>query len=283
MPQQSSKSFEEVVIVGAGLMGAGIAQVIAQAGPKVIVVDRAEEDLARAKKQIVKSVGRLHGEDQVDPILSTIRFTTRMEDGKTAQLAIEAVPEKMAIKQDVFRQLDRFLDKEALLASNTSSLSIAEISSVTSRPEKVVGMHFFSPVPMMKLVEVVQGINSATETVEKIKEFGEYIGKEIIVAKDFPGFTVNRALVPLLNEAAFLVMEGNDPESIDRGLMLGANHPIGPLRLADALGIDVLLFTIESLYDGFNDSKYRPCPLLKRMVEAGHLGKKTGKGFYDYA
>ena len=205
-----------------------------------------------------------------------------MSDGAHCLLAIEAVPEKIELKKTIFKQLDEILTEDAIIASNTSSLSIAAMSAVTKRPERVVGMHFFSPVPIMKLVEVITGISTSKETVEAICQFGQLIGKEIIVAKDFPGFTVNRVLVPMINEAAFLVMEGNDPDEIDRGLMLGANHPIGPLKLADSVGIDVLLFTLESLYEGFNDSKYRPCPLLKRMVEAGHLGRKTGKGFYNY-
>ena len=171
---------------------------------------------------------------------------------------------------------------DAIMASNTSSLSIAAMSSATQRPAQLVGLHFFSPVPIMQLLEIVVSINTSKETVEWAKNFGETLKKQTIVANDYPGFTVNRVLVPMLNEAAFLVMEGNDPADVDKGLMLGANHPIGPLKLADMVGVDVLLFTLESLYEGFNDSKYRPCPLLKRMVEAGHLGKKSGRGFYQY-
>lgn len=283
MQQQSLKLFEDVLVVGAGLMGAGIAHVLAESGVQVTLVDQNVQVLERAQHQIEKMHNRKHLDVEVQSIFKNINFSTNMEDGKHCLLAIEAVPEKMAIKQSVFKQLDEILPQEAIIASNTSSLSIAALSSVTTRPAQVVGMHFFSPVPIMRLVEVVRGINTSDDTTEKIRKFGEQIGKEVIIAKDFPGFTVNRALVPLLNEAAYLVMEGNDPEEIDRGLMLGANHPIGPLKLADSLGVDVLLFTIESLYEGFNDSKYRPCPLLKRMVEAGHLGKKSGKGFYDYS
>lgn len=264
-------------------MGAGIAHVIAESGVQVTLVDQSTASLERAKQQIEKMQTRRHPETDVAVILNNITFSRSIEDGKHCLLAIEAVPEKLAIKQEIFKQLDEHLPREAILASNTSSLSIAAIGSVTSRPSQVVGMHYFSPVPIMKLVEIVRSIGTSEETVEKIQQFSIEIGKKTIIAQDFPGFTVNRALVPLLNEAAFLVMEGNDPEEIDRGLMLGANHPIGPLKLIDSLGVDVLLFTIESLYEGFNDSKYRPCPLLKRMVEAGHLGKKTGKGFYDYS
>lgn len=263
-------------------MGAGIAHVIAESGVQVTVVDQSPDSFERAKQQIQKMHKRRQPTTDASVILDKITFSTSIEDGKDCLLAIEAVPEKLEIKQAIFKQLDEHLRPEAILASNTSSLSIAAIGSVTSRPTQVVGMHFFSPVPIMKLVEIIRSVGTSDETVEKIHQFSREIGKETIIAQDFPGFTVNRVLVPLLNEAAFLVMEGNDPEEIDRGLMLGANHPIGPLKLADSLGIDVLLFTIESLYEGFNDSKYRPCPLLKRMVEAGHLGKKTGKGFYDY-
>lgn len=215
--------------------------------------------------------------------MSHITFTTELTDGKDCDLVIEAVPEKLHLKKEIFKKLDEMMKEDAILASNTSSLSIAAISSVTKRPEQVVGLHFFSPVPIMKLLEIVKGINTSEEVIELAKQFATQIGKEVIVANDLPGFTVNRVLVPMMNEAAFLVLEGNDPEEIDRGMMLGANHPVGPLKLADLVGIDVLLFTLESLYEGFNDSKYRSCPILKRMVEAGHLGKKTGKGFYNYS
>ena len=271
-----------MLVIGGGLMGGGIAQVIAQHGIPVVVIDRTKEDLERSKARIEKMIIRLNGEEAVEGILRKITFSTNIQDGKDCDLAIEAVPEILELKLDVFRTLDECLPSHAILASNTSSLSIAAMGNATKRPEKVVGMHFFSPVPMMKLVEIVKSVNTSDETVEKIRAFGEKIGKKIILAKDYPGFTVNRVLVPMMNEAAFLVMEGNDPAEIDQGMMLGTNHPIGPLKLADSLGVDVLYHTCVSLYEGFNDSKYRPCPLLKRMVEAGHLGKKSGRGFYDY-
>ena len=279
----SSKQSENVIVVGAGLMGAGIAQVVVQSGLNVLLVDQTQNELEKAQQQIEKSLikQKVSDADRAS-MFARLHFSTSMEDGKHCNLAIEAVPEKIEIKKDIFRKLDKILPKNAVLASNTSSLSIASIGSVTTRPEKVVGMHFFSPVPIMKLIEIVTSINTSDETVKYIREIGKRINKEVILAKDYPGFTVNRVLVPMLNEAAFLVMEGNDPEEIDRGMMLGANHPVGPLRLTDYVGIDVLLFTLESLYEGFQDSKYRPCPLLKRMVEAGQLGKKTGKGFYNY-
>ncbi|WP_317889478.1 3-hydroxyacyl-CoA dehydrogenase family protein [Geobacillus zalihae] len=211
-------------------------------------------------------------------IWSHIHGSTNLGDGKDVNFVIEAVPEKLSLKQEVFRELDQVIQGNAILASNTSSLSISAIGSVTQRPDKVVGMHFFSPVPLMNLLEIVRSLKTSEETVELAKSIGKRLGKEIIIARDYPGFIVNRILVPMLNEAAYLVMEGYTPEEVDRGMALGANHPIGPLRLADYVGIDVLLNTMESLYEGFNDSKYRPCPLLKRMVEAGLLGKKSRKG-----
>lgn len=262
-------------------MGAGIAQVAAQSGMEVISYDLTEADLKRGKKQITESLNKQRP-NEAEQILERITFTTNMADGHDCELVIEAVPEKIELKKQVFKQLDEIMNDDAILASNTSSLSIAAIGSVTKRPEKVVGLHFFSPVPIMKLLEIVESINTSEEVIELSKRFAEAINKEVIVAKDLPGFTVNRVLVPMMNEAAFLVLEGNDPEEIDKGMMIGANHPVGPLRLADLVGVDVLLFTLESLYEGFNDSKYRPCPILKRMVEAGHLGRKAGKGFYNY-
>lgn len=281
MSQLSSRPFNKVFVVGCGLMGAGIAQVAAQSGMEVISYDLTEADLKRGKKQITESLNKQRP-NEAEQILERITFTTNMADGHDCELVIEAVPEKIELKKQVFKQLDEIMNDDAILASNTSSLSIAAIGSVTKRPEKVVGLHFFSPVPIMKLLEIVESINTSEEVIELSKRFAEAINKEVIVAKDLPGFTVNRVLVPMMNEAAFLVLEGNDPEEIDKGMMIGANHPVGPLRLADLVGVDVLLFTLESLYEGFNDSKYRPCPILKRMVEAGHLGRKAGKGFYNY-
>jgi len=278
---------QQIMVVGAGLMGAGIAQVMAKAGFEVTLVDKTEADLQRGKGQIEKSASSLvkkgvYLPNDLEKLLDHIHFTTQLKDGKNADLVIEAIPEKLHLKQEMFRELDQQVKKEAILASNTSSLSIAAIGSVTRRPDQVIGMHFFSPVPNMKLLELVRSIITSEETVKIAQEVGKKIGKETIIAPDYPGFIVNRVLVPMMNEAAYLVMEGNDPEEVDRGLMLGANHPVGPLRLADYCGLDVTLFTLESLYEGFGDPKYRPCPLLKRMVEAGMLGKKSGRGFYQY-
>lgn len=278
---------KKVMIVGSGLMGSGIAQVFALAGIPVILTDRSEEDLTRGKNFITKSVQSMLKKERYTKadeqrINESIQYTTDLNAGKDADLVIEAVPEKLELKQQVFKQLDEIVQPNAILASNTSSLSIAAIGSVTKRPDKVIGMHFFSPVPIMKLLEFVTSIETSEETLGRAVEYGKAINKETVTAQDYPGFIVNRILLPMMNEAAFLVMEGTAPEEVDRGLLLGANHPIGPLRLADECGLDTTLYALESLYEGFGDSKYRPCPLLKRMVEAGKLGRKSGKGFYDY-
>lgn len=281
MSLQSSRHFNKVFVVGSGLMGAGITQVVAQAGIAVINYDVSNFSLLEGEKQINKGLNSLDNKEKND-VLNRITFTTDINDGKDCDLVIEAVPEKIKLKQEVFKQLDQIMKDEAILATNTSSLSVSAIASVTSKPENVIGLHFFSPVPVMSLLEIVRGINTSEAVIEASKNFAKQINKEIIIANDYPGFTVNRVLVPMMNEAAYLVFEGNNPAEVDKGLMLGANHPIGPLKLADMVGVDVLLFTLESLYEGFNDSKYRPCPLLKRMVEAGKLGRKTGEGFYEY-
>ncbi|MEH7181012.1 3-hydroxyacyl-CoA dehydrogenase family protein [Neobacillus vireti] len=278
---------ENLLVVGSGLMGGGIALVSAKAGYKVTVVERSEEDLQRGFALMEKTVSSMVNkgtwtEEEAKGIWENLHGSTQLGDGKHVDLVIEAVPEKLILKQDLFRKLDQVINKDAIFATNTSSLSISAIAGVTKRPDKVVGMHFFSPVPIMKLLELVCSPSTSSETMEKLQVVGERLGKTTIAAKDFPGFTVNRLLIPMLNEAAFLVMEGNDPEEIDKGMVMGANHPLGPLKLSDYIGLDVLLFIMESLYEGFNDSKYRPCLLLKRMVEAGWLGKKSGKGFYTY-
>lgn len=278
---------QQVMVVGAGLMGSGIAQVFALAGFQVILTDRTEADLARGRNYITKSIQSMLKKEKYtledeQKIYANIHYTSDIKLGKNVDLVIEAVPEKLAIKQEVFKMLDEIVQPDAILASNTSSLSIAAIGSVTKRPEKVIGLHFFSPVPIMRLLEIVTSIETSEETLKRAQQYGKEIHKETVIAQDYPGFIVNRILLPMMNEAAYLVMEGTAPEEVDRGLMLGANHPIGPLRLADQCGLDTTLYALESLYDGFSDSKYRPCPLLKRMVEAGHLGRKSGKGFYDY-
>jgi 3-hydroxybutyryl-CoA dehydrogenase len=278
---------ENLLVVGSGLMGGGIALASAKAGYKVIVVERSREDLERGFALMEKTLASMikkgtWTKEEADEAWDNLHGSIHLEDGKHVDLVIEAVPEKLSLKQDIFRKLDRLINKEAIFATNTSSLSIAAIAEVTERPDRVVGMHFFSPVPIMKLLELVSSFSTSEDTMNKIQSVGDRLGKKTIIAKDYPGFIVNRLLLPMLNEAAFLIMEGNAPEEIDRGMLLGANHPLGPLKLADYIGLDVLLFTMESLYEGFNDPKYRPCPLLKRMVEAGWLGKKAGRGFYIY-
>lgn len=281
MSQLLLKSCEEVLVIGCGLMGAGISQVVAQSGYRVTVIDKSERELEKGRKQIEKGLKKLDISVK-NEILSRINFSTKLEDGSNCSLAIEAIPENLEMKLALFRKLEQLLKQDSILASNTSSLSISAMSAVTSKPDRVIGLHFFSPVPVMKLVEVVHSMNTSKETVNWAINFGKSLGKETILSQDYPGFIVNRMLVPMLNEAAFLVLEGHDPINVDQGMKLGANHPIGPLKLADMVGLDVLLNTLESLYDGFNDSKFRPCPLLKRMVEAGHLGKKSGRGFFSY-
>ncbi|KJS15524.1 MAG: 3-hydroxybutyryl-CoA dehydrogenase [Peptococcaceae bacterium BRH_c4b] len=278
---------ETIAIIGAGLMGSGIAQVAAQAGYKVNILDISQEFVDRGVAGINKLLqgkvnkGKLSGEEK-EQIMARIYPGTELLACSEAQMVIEAVPEKMNLKKDMFRKIDSLTDGEAILATNTSSLSITEIASVTKKPQKVVGMHFFSPVPVMKLVEIIPGMATEKQVRDTVKEVSEKMGKTVVYANNTPGFIVNRLLVPMMNEAFYLLMEGNKKEDIDQGMLLGANHPIGPLQLADLVGIDILLHTMESLYEGFNDSKYRPCPLLKEYVAAGKLGRKTGEGVYSY-
>ncbi|WP_066292447.1 3-hydroxyacyl-CoA dehydrogenase family protein [Bacillus sp. FJAT-29937] len=276
-----------ICIIGGGLMGSGIGQVAAQANMDVIIIDVTLESLELAKKRISDSLDRFARKKIInnrDEILSKISFTTKWDAITEADVIIEAVPEKMQLKKDVFKKIDHLAKDECLLATNTSCLSVTEIASVTSRPEKVIGMHFFSPVPMMPLLEIVKGYKTSLETFEYAKELGEKLGKRMIVAeKDFPGFLMNRIWLPMVNEACFAVMEGvGSPEEIDQGFIHGYGHTMGPLKTIDMAGLDITLWALEALYEGFNDSKYRPCPLLKKMVEAGDLGRKTGKGFYSY-
>ena len=221
-------------------------------------------------------------EEKKEEILCRLTYSGSFEDVKGAAIVIEAVPEKIEIKKDTFRKVDEAADADTLIVSNTSGLSISEIASVTNRPDKVMGVHFFYPAPVMKLVELVRGLVTSNETYEKVKEFAGQIGKTTVDAPEYPGFMVNRILVPMQNEAAFMVMEGSRPEDVDNAMKLGCNHPMGPIELTDFVGIDTMLATMTGLYNGFHDSKYRPCPLLETMVKAGHLGKKTGQGFYKY-
>jgi len=277
----------KVAVIGAGLMGCGIAQTCAQAEHDVINVDLSEKAIEKAKGTLKKlfeakvAKGKMTLE-QMNAVLSRIEFSNKFEDVKGCEIIIEAVPENIQIKKDVFSKLDQVADENTILISNTSGLSISEIAASTNRPNKVMGVHFFYPAPVMKLVELVRGIATDNNTYETIKNFAIDIGKQIVDAPEYPGFIVNRVLVPMQNEAAFLVMEGCKPEDVDNAMKLGANFPMGPLELTDFVGIDVMLATMNGLYNGFKDSKYRPCPLLENMVKAGHLGRKTGKGFYNY-
>lgn len=277
----------KIAVVGAGLMGSGIAQTCAQAGYQVTNVDvfpgaleKAKDNLNRLFDKKVQK-GKMTGEEK-DRILGRITYSSTYEDVKGAWLIVEAVPEKIEIKKETFSNLDRYADEETILVSNTSGLSISEIAAATKRPHKVMGVHFFYPAPVMKLVELIRGLATSDETYEAVHKFGESIKKTMVDAPEFPGFMVNRILVPMQNEAAFMVMEGCKPEDVDNAMKLGANHPMGPLELTDFVGVDVMLATMTGLYEGFRDSKYRPCPLLETMVKAGHLGRKSGRGFYKY-
>ncbi|WP_200760937.1 3-hydroxyacyl-CoA dehydrogenase family protein [Effusibacillus dendaii] len=275
------------MVIGAGLMGNGIAQTAAMAGYQVILVEQTEELAKKGLASIEQSLGKLIrkgniSEEDKQKVLDRIRLTTDLADGKEADLVVEAIPEKIELKRDLFRQLDLLVQPDSILATNTSSLSITELAAVTKRPDKVIGMHFFCPVPVMPLVEIVRALTTSDETFQKAESYARQFGKQTVVAKDSPAFIFNRVLIPMLNEAAFLVYEGTQPEDVDRTMKLAASHPIGPLELADYIGIDVLLDVIQSMYEGFQDPKYRPCPLLKKMVEAGRLGRKSGTGFYSY-
>ncbi len=275
-------------VVGAGTMGAGIAQVAAKAGYDVIMRDITEEFVNRGLSVIKKNLERdvkkerITGEE-ASAIFDRIKGTTDLSDMSPCDFVIEAVIEKMDLKKEVYRELDGICKPEAFFASNTSGLSVTEMAAVTKRPEKFIGMHFFNPVPVMKLVELIKAAETSEETVTVAKELVEKMGKEYIMVNEAPLFAVNRILVPMLNEAMFVLMEGiATAEDIDKGMKLGANHPIGPLALCDLIGLDTMLMVCETLYNETGDSKYRPCPLLRKMVRAGHLGRKTGRGFYNY-
>ncbi|GAA0257557.1 3-hydroxybutyryl-CoA dehydrogenase [Faecalicatena contorta] len=277
----------KIAVIGAGLMGSGIAQTCAQAGYEVKNIDVFEPAIEKAKENIEKifikkiAKGKITEAEKAE-VLERLIYSSNMEDVKGADLIIEAVPEKIDLKKSVFEQLDKLADPETLIVSNTSGLSISEIAAATNRPDKVMGVHFFYPAPVMKLVELIRGIATADETYHKVKEFAIAIKKTVVDAPEYPGFIVNRVLVPMQNEAAFMVMEGCKPEDVDNAMKLGCNFPMGPLELTDFVGVDVMLATMTGLYNGFHDSKYRPCPLLETMVKAGHLGRKSGQGFYKY-
>ena len=277
-----------VGVVGAGQMGAGIAQVSALAGLEVVLYDVAKEFVDRGVSSIEVSLSKAVEKGKSEPksaaeARARIHPTLHFDDFARCQLVIEAVTENADVKKDVFRRLDKLLAPDAILASNTSSISITELAAATSRPDRFIGMHFFNPVPIMKLVEIVRGHETSASTFELARALSVRLGKEPCVAIDFPGFISNRILMPMINEAVFALHEGvGDAASIDKVMKLGMNHPMGPLELADFIGLDTCLSIMEVLEQGFGDSKYRPCPLLRKMVRAGHLGRKTGRGFYVY-
>lgn len=278
----------KVAVVGNGTMGNGIAQTFAVAGHDVIIKGRSDASLAKAHASIEKSLakmvekGKMEAADR-DASLARIRDTKVYEDLADVDLVVEVVAEDMAVKEEIFKTLDKICKPEAILATNTSSLSITQVASYTTRPEKVIGMHFFNPVPMMKLVEVIKGQLTSEEVHQTIIEIAKQIGKTPVSVNEAPGFVVNRILIPMVNEGIGIFAEGVASASeIDEAMKLGANHPMGPLALGDLIGLDVCLAIMEVLYNEFGDSKYRPHPLLRKMVRANQLGRKTGVGFYDY-
>jgi 3-hydroxybutyryl-CoA dehydrogenase len=282
-------SVERITVIGGGTMGNGIAHVCAQAGLTVNLVDMNQDLLERALSTIFKNMDRqvkkeLISAGEKEAAAARITTTTSVEDSvKEAQLVVEAVPEKLELKEEIFTELDREAPADAILATNTSSISITEIAAFTGRPEKVIGMHFMNPVPMMKLVEVIRGLATDDATTETVMELSRQLGKTPVEVNDFPGFVSNRVLMPMINEAIFALMEGvAEAEAIDTVMKLGMAHPMGPLALADLIGLDICLSILEVLHRDLGEDRYRPSPLLRKYVAAGWLGRKSGRGFYSY-
>ena len=281
-------AIQKIMVIGAGQMGGGIAQVCAQAGFDVKLNDIKEESYVKGLAVITKNLSRnvekgRMTEDEKSAVLGRITKSLDLQDASDVDIVIEAAVENMAIKKSIFEKLDEIAPQHAILASNTSSLPITEIAAATKRPEQVIGMHFMNPVPVMKLVEIIRGLATADEVYKAVEEMTVKLSKTPVEVNDFPGFVANRILMPMINEAIYTLYEGvATEEAIDEVMKLGMNHPMGPLQLADFIGLDTCLYIMETLHEGFGDSKYRPCPLLRKYVKAGWLGKKSGRGFYVY-